>query len=215
VSLPARQVRVFVADDHPLYLDSVLRVVHQRPDMIAVGEAADGRAALGAIVRLRPDVAILDVRMPGLDGLEVLGALRAAGVDTRALLLSAHGDGELAYDAMAAGARGYLLKDARADAIADAIVTVASGGTVLAAAAQDGLLAQLAAGGRGRPSVLSERERQVLELSASGYTAAAVGSRLHLSGATVKSHLQTAYEKLGVSDRTAAVAEALRRGLIA
>jgi len=115
---------------------------------------------------------------------------------------------------MTGGARGYLLKDAGAEAIGQAVLTVAAGGTVLDAVAQDGLLAEMAVRGRQPRPTLSDRERQVLALTADGHSAAEVGKALHLTAATIKSHLQTAYDKLGVSDRAAAVAEALRRGLM-
>lgn len=207
-------MRVLIADDHPLYRDAVVRTVKHRPDLELVGEAADGRAALESIRALAPDVAVLDLRMPELDGLQVLNALQREQRPTRVLVLSAFLESALIFDAVAAGAAAYLSKDADRDRIADTIAAVARGETVLPAEVHAALAEQIRARGRPERPTLSERESEVLRLVAEGLSAPEIGRRLHLSAATVKSHLQSLYDKLGVSERAAAVAEAMRRGLL-
>jgi two-component system nitrate/nitrite response regulator NarL len=209
------RIRVVVADDHPIYREGMVRAIGERVDLELVGEASSGRQALARIEREKPDIGLLDIRMPDLDGLEVLGAVMRDGFPTQILLLSAHLDSELAYRAVAAGAKGYLSKQAARAEICDAIVTVAAGGTAFASEVQSGLASevherQLAKAG----PTLTTREREVLKLVAEGRSAPEIGQRIHLSPATVKSHLHALYEKLGVTERAAAVAEAMRRGLL-
>lgn len=209
------RVRVVVADDHPIYRDGMVRAISERPDLELVGEASSGREALAAIEELKPDVALLDIRMPGLDGLEVLGAVRRDTAATQVLLLSAHVDSDLAYRAVAAGAKGYLSKQAARQEICDGIAAIATGGTAFAAEVQSGLANELhEREGRQQGPVLTPREREVLKLVAAGHSAPDIAERIHLSPATVKSHLQAIYDKLGVAERAAAVAEGMRRGLL-
>lgn len=215
MSTRPRRVRVIVADDHPLYREGIVRAVKDRPDLELVGEAADGRRALELIKEVEPDVAVLDIRMPELEGTQVLSALRRDGVATEVLFLSAFMESELAYKTVAEGARGYLSKEASRQEICDAIVTVARGGTALAPEVQAGLAQEIQVRERadGRPT-LTPREFEVLQMIAEGMSAPGIAQALHLSTTTVKTHLHTLYEKLGVSDRAAAVAEAMRRGLL-
>jgi two-component system nitrate/nitrite response regulator NarL len=209
------RVRVLVADDHPVYREGIVRAVKERPDLELVGEAEDGRAALAAIRREQPDVALLDIRMPGLEGPQVLNAMHRDGVKTHVIFLSAFMESELAYETVAAGARGYLSKEAARQEICDAIVSVARGGTALAPEVQAGLAAQIQERERADAAPrLTDREQEVLRLIADGLSAPEIGRQIHLSPTTVKSHLHKLYEKLGVSDRAAAVAEAMRRGLL-
>jgi two-component system nitrate/nitrite response regulator NarL len=210
----AERVRILVAEDHPLFRQAVVRTVKERPDFEVVAETADGREALDAIRALKPDVAVLDLKMPGLDGVQVLNALTRDGDRTRVVLLSAYLDGATAFEAVAAGAAAYLSKDADGARIADAIAAVARGETVIGQEVQSGLAQQIRAQRDGRRTLLSEREREVLRLVADGRSAPQIGRLLFLSTATVKGHLQSLYDKLGVSDRAAAVAEAMRRGLL-
>jgi len=210
----ASRVRVVVADDHPLFREAVVRTIRERPEFELVGEAPDGRAALEQIRAVRPDVAVLDLKMPGLDGLQVVNALRRDGDATRVVLLTAFLDGAVAYEAVAAGAAAFLSKDADRRRVADAVAAVARGETVFGSDVQAGLAEQIRLrGGADRPG-LSPREQEVLRLVADGLSAPEIGRRIYLSTATVKGHLQSLYEKLGVSDRAAAVAEAMRRGLL-
>jgi len=215
VSAKNERVTVIVADDHPIYREGIVRAIGERPDLELVGEAADGREALEQIQRLNPEVAVLDIRMPGLDGTQVLSAMRRDGVETEVLFISAFMEPELAYKTVAAGARGYLSKDSSRQEVCEAIITIARGGTALAAEAQAGLAQQIQERERsgGRPQ-LTGREQEVLRLVAEGLSAPDIGKQIHLSTTTVKSHLHSLYEKLGVSDRAAAVAEAMRRGML-
>ena len=208
------RVRVLIAEEHPLYREGVVRAVKERPELELIAEAADGRQALQLIKELKPDVAVLDVKMPELDGLQVANAVTRDGLDTRVLMLSAFIDRQIVFQAVAAGAAGYLSKEADRREITDAILAVHRGGTVLAPAVQAGVAAEVRARWRRDVPSLSERERQVLELIAQGLSAPEIGRRLYLSPATVKSHMQSLYDKLGVSDRAAAVAEAMRTGLL-
>ena len=214
VTRPQR-VSVLVADDHPIYREGIVRAIKERPDLELVGEAADGRVALDRIRELTPDVAVLDIRMPGLEGPQVLSALRREEVATEVLFLSAFLEPELAYRTVADGAKGYLSKEASRQEICEAILTVARGGTALAAAVQAGLASEIQQRERadGRPD-LTPREAEVLHMVAEGMSAPQIAERIHLSPTTVKTHLHSLYEKLGVSDRAAAVAEGMRRGLL-
>jgi two-component system nitrate/nitrite response regulator NarL len=208
-------VTVLVADDHPIYREGIVRAVKDRDDLELVGEAADGHEALEQIERLRPSVAVLDIRMPGLDGTQVLDALHRDGGDTSVLFLSAFTEPELAYKTVAAGAKGYLSKESSRQEVCDAIATIAGGGTAFAPEVQAGLAAEIQERERtGGAPQLTDREREVLHLIADGLSAPEIGKRIHLSTTTVKSHLHSLYEKLGVSDRAAAVAEGMRRGLL-
>jgi two-component system nitrate/nitrite response regulator NarL len=210
-----RPTTILIADDHPLFRAAIARVIAEQPELELVAEASDGRAALEQIRELRPDVAVIDVRMPKLDGSDVLTALRDEGLPTSVVFLSAFLDSKTVYDAVAAGANAYLSKEAETDEIVAAIRAAARGETILGPEVQTGLAEQIRfrEESESRPR-LSEREQEVLGLIAQGLSAPEIGERIHLSTATVKTHLQHLYEKLGVSERAAAVAEGMRRGLL-
>jgi two-component system nitrate/nitrite response regulator NarL len=159
-------------------------------------------------------VALLDMRMPELDGLQVLNALVREGLRTRVVFLSAHTDGGTVFAAVGAGAAGYLSKNAPADAVCDAVMVAARGGTVLPPEVQYGIAAEIRSRAGDERPLLTPREQEVLKLVADGHSAPEMAKSLHLSQGTVKSHLQSLYQRLGVSDRAAAVAEAMRRGLL-
>jgi two-component system nitrate/nitrite response regulator NarL len=209
------RITVLIADDHPLFRQAITRVVEGRPELDLIAEASDGQAALEKIRELTPDVAVIDVRMPELDGSDVLVALREEGLPTNVVFLSAFLDSKTVYDAVAAGAKAYLSKEAESDEIVEAITAAARGDTILGPEVQTGLAEQirLREESEARPR-LSDREHEVLRLIAQGLSAPEIGERIHLSTATVKTHLQHLYEKLGVSERAAAVAEGMRRGLV-
>ena len=210
-----RPTSVLIADDHPLFREAIARVIAGRADLELVAEASDGRAALERIRELEPDVAVIDVRMPELDGSDVLLALRKEGLRTNVVFLSAFLDAKTVYDAVAAGAHAYLSKEAETDEIVTAILAAARGETILGPEVQTGLAEQIRLREENdlRPR-LSDREHEVLKLIAQGMSAPEIAERIHLSTATVKTHLQHLYEKLGVSERAAAVAEGMRRGLV-
>ena len=167
-----------------------------------------------AIRELQPDVAVLDMAMPELDGMQVLQAVEREGLATRVVFLSASAGGPVVYEALGAGAAAYLSKNAPAEEIRNAVLTVGRGGTVIPAQAHEGIAAEIRVRAAEARPLLTEREQQILSLAADGHSVTDMATRLHVSHGTVKSHLQNLYQKLGVSDRTAAVAEALRRELI-
>lgn len=203
-----------VADDHPLFRKGLVETLKRRPEVELVGEAGNGAEALELVRELVPDVAILDVQMPELSGLDALNAIQRDGLGTRVMLLTGFRDSQPAYEAMAIGAGAYLAKDSDIDRVCDAISAVARGQTVIGDEFQAGLAAEIRLRERGDRPTLTDREREVLKLTAEGNSVGAVAKRLHVSEATVKTHLHHTYEKLEVSDRAAAVARAMRWGLI-
>jgi two-component system nitrate/nitrite response regulator NarL len=208
------RVRVVIADDHPFFRDGVARGLARDGRVEVVAEAEDGREALEAIRAERPDVALVDYQMPELDGLGIVRAVVRDQLPTRVLLLSAHTDSGRVFEALEAGAAGYLPKDARRSEIIDAVLKAARGETVVPGAIASGLVGEIRL--RAQPSgpTLSERERQVLQAFARGRSIPQVAAELMIGVSTVKTHTQRLYEKLGVSDRAAAVAEAMRRDLL-
>ena len=208
------RLSVLVADDHPMYREGVVSVLRRRAEIESVAEAGSGREALAEIARAEPDVALLDIQMADLDGVQVARVIERESRSTRTLFLSAYYDQEIVYKALAAGAAGYLSKDARGNEIADAVVAVARGETVLGRDIQAAVAQRIRQTAERTGPSLSAREREVLELVAAGLSSPEVARRLNLSTTTVKTHLQRLYEKLGVGDRAAAVAEAMRRHLL-
>jgi two-component system nitrate/nitrite response regulator NarL len=213
--MAAPRVSVVVADDHPLFREGIERAVRERPALELVGSAQDGRGALEVVRGVEPRVAVIDLRLPGLDGLQILNALTRDGVPTRVLILSASGDPELVFSAVQGGAAGYFRKEADRHTILDAISAVARGRTVIDPALHTGVFDQIRLRGTGedRP-ILTAREKEVLTLMADGLSGPQIAGRLIIALPTVKTHQARLYEKLGVSDRAAAVAEAMRRGLL-
>lgn len=208
------RVRVIVADDHPLFREGVARAIKEWPELELVGEVADGRSALELIRSELPEVAIVDMRLPELDGAQIAAAVTRDGLSTRVLLLSAFADEQIVFRALEAGAAGYLTKESTRDEIARAALAVGRGATVLAPELAAGLASQIRLRGKDDSPVLTSREREVLTLLCDGKSAPQIAQALFLGTTTVKSHLGRLYDKLEVSDRAAAVAEAMRRGLI-
>jgi two-component system nitrate/nitrite response regulator NarL len=210
----ATPIRVFVADDHPVFRDALGRSVNAHPRLELIGSAGDGRDALEQLRALEPDVALLDYRLPSLDGLEILRAIQQEGRTTRVVMLTGDGSSESVYDAVTLGAAGYLTKASTIDDIYAAIIGAAAGETVLAPAAQAGLVEQLRARELGERPALSTRETEILRLIADGLASPEIATRLSIKPSTVKTHVGNLFEKLGVNDRAAAVADAMRRGLL-
>jgi two-component system nitrate/nitrite response regulator NarL len=210
----ADKVRVVVGDDHPLFRDGVVRALTSSGEIDVVAEADDGTSALTAIKEHKPAVALLDYRMPGMDGAQVAAAVLRDELPTRVLLVSAHDDSAIVYHAIQEGAAGFLPKESTRAEIIAAVLNCARGRDVLSPGLAAGLAGEIRR--RAEPSgpVLSPREREVLDLIANGKTIPAIASQLFLAPSTVKTHVQRLYEKLGVSDRAAAVAEAMRRRLL-
>lgn len=207
-------ITVVIADDHPFFRDGVSRGLTMSGQIRVVGEAEDGLTALELIGSEKPDVAVVDQQMPGLDGIGVVQAVARDRLATKVLLLSAVTDSAVVYRALEAGASGYLSKEARRAEIVDAVLRVAAGKTVLPPELAAGLAGQIRLRAADDRPVLSEREAQVLRGFAEGRSIPQLAAELFLAPSTVKTHTQRLYEKLGVSDRAAAVAEGMRRGLL-
>ena len=208
------RIRIVVADDHPLYRSSLARALGRDDAVELVSEVGDGRAALDAIRTLRPDVAVVDLEMPGVDGFGVIDSVAYERLPTRVVLLSGKLDSGSAYAAIERGASAVLSKAADADELHDAILAVSRGRTVIGNDVQDDIAEQIRLRSTEDRPVLSDRERDILARMAEGESVPAIARALFLSSSTVKTHVEQLYRKLGVSDRAAAVAVAMRRGML-
>lgn len=204
-------IRVVVVDDHPVVRAGLRGMLDGQGDLKVVGEAGDGEEALAVVASTAPGVVLMDLRMPGMGGVEAIGRLRNAHPDVRVLVLTTFDADHDVVRAVDAGALGVLLKDAPRDELFRAVRAAARGEMTLAPV----VAARLVRQARGGPvEVPTERELEVLTLVARGLTNRAIGRQLVISEATVKTHLVHVFGKLGVADRTAAVTAALQRGLI-
>jgi two-component system nitrate/nitrite response regulator NarL len=208
------KVRVVVGDDHPMFRDGVVRALNNSGYIDVVAEAEDGVSALAAIREHLPQVALLDYRMPGLDGSQVAAAVVRDELPTRVLLISAHDEAAIVYNALQAGAAGFLPKESSRAELVNGVLECAKGRDVVAPSLASGLAGEIRKQGKSDAPTLSPREREVLKLIAAGGSIPAMAKELFLAPSTVKTHVQRLYEKLGVGDRAAAVAEAMRRGLL-
>ncbi|WP_405429321.1 response regulator [Micromonospora sp. NBC_00617] len=204
-------VRVLIVDDHPVVRDGLRGMFTGDPGFDVVGEAADGAEALALVATLRPDVVLMDLRMPGMDGVTATGRLARSGSAARVLVLTTYDTDADVLPAIEAGATGYLLKDAPRDDLVRAVRSAARGESVLAPSVAGRLMGRLRAPAE---EPLSHRELEVLTLVARGASNREAAARLFISEATVKTHLLHVYAKLGVNDRAAAVATAYDRGLL-
>lgn len=202
------KVRVLVADDHPVVRHGIIANVKPQPDMIVVAEAGDGVEALALIKEHLPDVVLLDLRMPRMDGLDVLAEAKKSRLPCKTIIMTTFDSEEDVQRAMKAGARGYLLKDSTQEEILDAIRRVSLGETYLPAR-----IVQKVAEGMRKPE-LSPREVEVLQWVAAGKSNKEIGAQLFIAEGTVKTHVKNLLEKLAVVGRTAAIREAVHRGLV-
>jgi two-component system nitrate/nitrite response regulator NarL len=209
-----QRVTVVVADDHPLYRDGVVRALKASGRVEVVAEAGDGRTALDEIARHQPTVALLDYKLPELDGVAVTNAVVRDGLPTRVLLVSAFTDSGVVYRALETGAAGFVSKEARREQIVDAVLACARGENVVPPDVAAGLVSEIRLRRQDDAPALTPREQEILRLIAEGRSLPEIARELFLGLTTVKTHVQHLYEKLGVSDRAAAVASAMRRGLI-
>ena len=201
-------VRILIADDHSVVREGLVSLVKRKPDMTVVGEASNGREAVELWKQHRPDVTLLDLRMPELDGVSTIKEIRAMDEHARIIVLTTFDGDEDIYRAIQAGAKGYLLKDVPREALLDSIRRVNAGETCVPVH----LAAKLAE--RVSGEALSTREIDVLKLMAQGKSNKEIGSALFISEGTVKSHVKAIFAKMNVVSRTEAVANATRRGLI-
>ncbi|MFI7610616.1 response regulator [Nonomuraea terrae] len=204
-------IRLVIADDHPIVRDGLRGMFAGDPGFEVLGEAADGAQAVELARVVRPDVILMDLRMPGTDGVTAIKELARLGVPARVLVLTTYDTDRDVMPAIEAGATGYLLKDTGRDELIRAVRTAARGEAVLSPSVATRLLGQV----RAPADPLSARELEILRLIAGGATNREAAARLFISEATVKSHVLHIYAKLGVNDRAAAVAAAFRSGLLA
>ena len=207
-------IRVGVAEDHPLARQGIVELLNSADDMVVVGEAADGEEALELAdsVAGEPDIFLVDIRLPGIDGLEVTRRLSHQHPDVRVIILTAYEDPAYATEAVRAGAKAYVLKTAEGEEVLDTVRMVAHGHAVLDIRWWDAL-AEEGKSLRERYG-LTRRELDVLRLVAKGYSNREIAEKLGLSPNTVKTHVERMLKRLGVTDRTDAVAKALRTGII-
>jgi DNA-binding NarL/FixJ family response regulator len=216
-------ITVLLADDHPLIRKGFRLILDAEPDIEVAGEAGDGSAAVARCRELRPDVVLMDVRMPGRDGIAATRDILAAGLPSKVLILTTFDLDDYVYAGLRAGASGFLLKDTQPEGLVAAIRTIAAGDAVLAPAATRRLISQFAAqrpdppAGRRAAQIqdaLTQREQDVFALIAAGLSNGEIAARLHLSGGTVKIHVGRILAKLGLRDRVQAVVLAYESALV-
>jgi DNA-binding NarL/FixJ family response regulator len=209
-------IRVVLADDHTLVREGIRTLLALVPDIAFVGEGKDGAEVVGVVVETRPDVLLLDMRMPRGDGLWVVTELGRLGRLPPTLILTTFEDDAAALDVVRAGARGFLLKDVTLERLVAAVRTLAAGGTMIQPALTERAQSALSAKACGAPDAasadLTEREREVLRLVASGFSNREIAKALFVAEGTVKNHVSNILTKMGVRDRTRAVIKAAERG---
>ncbi|MFK8844868.1 response regulator [Streptomyces sp. Ac-502] len=206
-------IRILLVDDHPVVREGLRGMLDVQPDLEVVGSASSGPEGVALCARLKPDLVLMDLRMPGGDGVEATRQVLAEHSGTRVVVLTTYETDRDILRAVEAGAAGYLLKDASSRDLADSVRAAVRGETVLAPTVAAALVSRLRGGGPERPQ-LSQRELEVLRLVSEGCTNSEVGRRLFIGESTVKTHLMRSFGKLGVSDRTAAVARAMQLRLL-
>lgn len=204
-------ITVLVVDDHPIVRGGICALLVSEPDIDVVGEAGDGAEGATLALDCRPDVTLMDLRMPVLDGVGAVTRIRESWPDAQIVVLTTYDTDEAIVRSIEAGASGYLLKDAPPEALLDAVRRAARGETVLAEPVAKRLVERVRDPAAG---ALSQRELEVLREVASGNTNVQIAGTLHISQATVKTHLLHIYDKLGVTDRAAAVARAYDSGIL-
>lgn len=205
-------IRVLVVDDHPVVREGLVAVLEDHPDLQVIGAVGSAEEALTLAAQARPDVVLLDLELPGMNGVDAIPRLVASAPDARVIILTAYDTDERVLGAINAGAQGYLLKGAAADEIIRAIREVHAGGSHLAARVAAKVLARVR---KPRRSILlSARERTVLRLVADGLSSKQIARQLSITERTVKFHIASILSKLGADNRAHAVAEATRRGLL-
>lgn len=209
--------RILIVDDHTMVRDGLSSMLQRQPDFEVVGEASNGKEGVEQAERLRPDLILMDLRMPEMDGVEAMRKIRIHQPEVDFLVLTTFDTDEYIFDAIEVGAKGFLLKDTSRDELFNAVRTISNGNSYFQPDIASRLADQFAVlrkGGGHVTDVLSEREREVLNLIAQGKANKEVASELSLSESTVKSHVSNIFSKLGVNDRTGAVTTAIQKGII-
>jgi DNA-binding NarL/FixJ family response regulator len=207
-------MRILIADDHGIVRSGLRALLERQDDIEVIGEASDGIEARDMAVRDRPDIAIVDVKMPALTGLEATREIREQAPEVAVLILSMHDDERYLFEALKAGASGYVLKSQADQDLLDAIRAVERGEPFLTPEAQLAMMKEVQEGGHDREEELTPREQEIVKLAAEGNTNREIAEILELSEKTVENHRSNAMHKLGMRDRVELVRYAIRRGLI-
>jgi len=212
-------IKILLAEDHAVVRESIHESLSREPEFNVVGEASDGEEAIRLAQKLVPDVILMDISMPVLNGIEATRRIKSFQPSVAILILTAYDDEQYVFSVLSAGAAGYLLKDIGMQELVEAIKTVYKGDSVLHPTIAKKVLQQIRSLKEGPPKeqhheVLSDRESHVLRLAASGLSNNAIAQELHLSVSTIQSHLRSIFNKLGVGSRTEAMIEAMKKGLL-
>ena len=208
-------IRILIAEDHAMIREGLKQLLEMEPDLKVVAVAADGRQAVDAYVSMRPDVVLMDVNMPRMNGLDAIREIREKDGDARVLMLTIHQDREYLFKALELGAMGYVLKDAESRVLVEAIRTIHTGQTYIHSSMARELITEFKRikSGDDNPNQLSDRERDVLKLLAKGLVNREIANQLYISEKTVKNHISSIFRKLDVQDRTQAAVYALKHHL--
>ena len=209
-------IKILIADDHPVVREGLFSMLDREADFDVVGEARDGMDAVNKTKELSPDIVLMDLRMPDMDGVEAMRKIKSAMPDVKFIILTTYSDDEYIFSGIEAGARAYLLKDAPREDLFKAIRAVYRGESLIQPVVASKLLDRFSELSRGTPSGegLSTRELEILQLMAKGAANKEISAQLSIAQSTVKTHIANIFQKLGVNDRTEAVTQALKKGII-
>jgi len=210
------EIKILIADDHPVVREGLISMLSRELDFKVIGEAKDGAEAVNRVRELSPDVVLMDLRMPEMDGVEAMRQIRSVNPDVKFIILTTYSDDDYIFSGIEAGARAYLLKDAPREELFKAIRAVHRGESLIQPVVASKLLDRFSQLSRRTPSgeELSERELEVLCLMAKGSANKEISAELKIAQSTVKTHITNIFQKLGVNDRTEAVTQAIKKGII-